>query len=128
MLRRGAEPWLVLCGLLTSACALVGYDFDHYHAGAAEPTATMSSSGGGDEPAATTFSAGGVSEEPAPDGDPAGGNPGGEAGAAACQPRGCSILPASCGVLDDGCGTPLDCGQCFWWFEECRQHLCQIPQ
>jgi len=31
---------------------------------------------------------------------------------APCEPLTCDALGASCGVRDDGCGTPLDCGAC----------------
>lgn len=32
--------------------------------------------------------------------------------AAACTPGTCRTLGATCGTLDDGCGSPLDCGTC----------------
>jgi hypothetical protein len=119
---RSAFAWLVLPALVTSACALAGYDFDDYQRGAAdEPTATTYSSGGAaDEPTATTYSSGGASNVSSEAGQSGAGG--------ACEPRGCSLLPASCGVIDDGCGAPLDCGQCLWWFEECRHQLCEIVE
>jgi len=31
-------------------------------------------------------------------------------------------------VTDDGCGGPLDCGGCFWWFQDCQQNVCQFSK
>jgi hypothetical protein len=51
---------------------------------------------------------------------------GGEGGAATCEPRDCFDALAQCGGLDDGCGHQLDCGPCFWWFEQCVESHCVI--
>jgi hypothetical protein len=32
---------------------------------------------------------------------------------AGCTPKTCELLSASCGAPDDGCGEPLDCGECI---------------
>ncbi|HXC51156.1 MAG TPA: hypothetical protein VN634_09755 [Candidatus Limnocylindrales bacterium] len=29
-----------------------------------------------------------------------------------CQPKNCPELSAQCGTIDDGCGTPIECGGC----------------
>jgi hypothetical protein len=133
--------WATLSGLTTSACALAGYDFDQYRPDSPDAAATTFSSLGGaaEVPLAGAAShAGGAAGEGGAAAAAEGGSvAGGEGGAAAtgeggtagkCEPRGCFTLPASCGVVDDGCGKQLDCGECFWWFEECRQHVCEISQ
>jgi hypothetical protein len=55
----------------------------------------------------------------------AGQNTGGDR---ACRPRDCFEQGLPCGLADDACGRPLDCGACFWWFQECRPNRCEIPE
>jgi hypothetical protein len=138
-----ARPWLALAALLTSACALTGYDFGDYRGatGNREPSAAAGAGGeseagsGGSEPTGplvtTAFGVGGESLGTAGAGESVGGA--GTAGAAqnvggACEPRGCFEQGLVCGPADDGCGQPLDCGGCFWWFQQCRQNRCEIPE
>lgn len=52
-----------------------------------------------------------VTEIPPPGGGGAGGSSAGGAGGA-CVPATCDSLGWACGTTPDGCGSPLDCGQC----------------
>ncbi len=137
------KAWLGLCTLATSACALTGYDFGDYQpvvaavagdpaGGAAEAPLTDEPAGGGASagsagamgPVATTFGLGG---------DPFFNGPNGNGGAgpgspAACEPATCGALGVECGIADNGCGAPQNCGACFWWFQECRQNRCEIAE
>jgi hypothetical protein len=153
MLTRVISALPVVLGLVASACALVGYDFGEYErdsttprqdaeggvAGATEADATAKENGTVDpiepmppvEPLApfvAPYAAGGAHDADATPSDAAGA--GGAAGTetrAACEPRGCLVLEGQrCGVTDDGCGAPLDCGTCFWPFQECEQSMCRI--
>jgi hypothetical protein len=89
----------------------------------------MAGAGGArDDSIFTTYAAGGA---PAPEAGGPGGaggisstGAGGEGGA--CQPRSCAEAEAKCGSLDDGCGSELDCGGCFWWFEQCLENQCAV--
>jgi hypothetical protein len=87
----------------------------------------------GEGPLLTPFAAGGGPGDQTTLADGAGGQgEGGQGGSGGegvteCKPRGCWEAEAQCGPLDDGCGEPLDCGPCFWWFEECLQNRCVIP-
>lgn len=77
-------------------------------AGATSSSAEVSSSGvgsggggdGGD-------GAGGGAQSSASTGEGAGG-----AGGGPCEPKSCADLGKDCGPVDDGCGSPLDCGSC----------------
>lgn len=135
--------WL---GLVSSACAVIGYDFGDYQ------RASSGNSNGGVPSEAATALAGEapLSPEPTPFGVAGapfdvGGAPsdiagapgateaqalpvGGEGGAAGCVPLGCLEQAVECGPATDGCGRELDCGGCFWWFLECRQNACVIVE
>lgn len=138
--------WLAALGLLTGACALAGYDFSDYErapvttstgggdsAGSANgiaTTATPFASAGGDTSAAAGQGASGEvtsSTAGAPGASGASGGAG-EEPTPFCVPRSCFELGLACGPADDGCGQPLDCGACFWWFQECVENRCEIPQ
>lgn len=152
-----SRSWPALAALFINACALAGYDFGDYRgatvngeasAGAEHDGDTGASGGeselgtagrdsgsgnggGSAEPAgplvtASTFGVGGETAG----GDNTGGSTdaGGASGSGACEPRGCFEQGLVCGPADDGCGRPLDCGGCFWWFQECRQNRCEIPE
>jgi len=127
-----------LLTLATSACALTGYDFGDYEraavnsapagaagaagaAGEANPFSTsLPSSGAGEGGAAVTLpSEGGAAAKPPSEG-----------GAGATTRPTCFALGVECGPIPDGdgCGKPLECGACFWWFHECRQNRCVIPE
>jgi hypothetical protein len=101
---------------------------------AASPTAhagqpdVPSAAGADDGSIFTTYAAGGAShvEAPRSEGGAGGARGGGEGEGGSCQPRGCFEAQAMCGRLDDGCGAELDCGQCFWWFEQCLENRCAI--
>ena len=117
----------VLLGLLSCACAFTGYDFDDY-----KPAMSGDASSSAKQPAAA-----GEAGAPSDGGSPpetggasqSAGGAGGIGVEAACQPLDCLQLQTECGVVaDDGCGNPLDCGSCFWWFEECRQNVCEITE
>ena len=123
--------WLVLFGLASGGCALVGYDFDQYQSQSPTPPIEHAAAGdggeGGEPPATNERGAageGGATESPPSLRAPSGG----EGGAGPCQSRGCFDQQAECGVIDDGCGAPLDCGACLWWFQECRRNLCQLAE
>jgi hypothetical protein len=127
---------LSLVGLPCAACALVGYDFDGYReapaaAGAPSQDAISMSEAdaaqAGDAPlVASTFSAGGAAQEL---GEAGRGGQAGQGVSPPCEPRGCFEQGAECGPLaDDGCGSQLHCGVCFWWFEVCEKNSCIIPE
>jgi hypothetical protein len=88
----------------------------------------------GDEGGAvlTTFGAGGAPldqpAEPRGEGGSDAGGARGEAGARSCEPElfACLDAGAQCGSVEDSCGRALDCGQCFWWFEQCQHNHCVI--
>jgi hypothetical protein len=89
--------------------------------------------GGADGSIFTTYGVGGAPLLETPEllaegGEAAGGacGAGGEGGAGQCEPRDCFDAQAQCGGLDDGCGHQLDCGPCFWWFEQCIESHCVI--
>ena len=113
-------------GLLTGACALAGYDFGDYERAPSTTTAGGASAAG---------SANGIAITGAPfasAGGEASANAAGAAGAGPepstfCEPRGCFELGLACGPAYDGCGQPLDCGPCFWWFQECVENRCEVP-
>jgi hypothetical protein len=136
-------------GLLTGACALAGYDFGDYErapattttggadaAGSANgiaTTATPFAHAGGDTSTAAGQGAGGEATGRAAGAASATGASGAAGGAAEeptpfCVPRGCFELGLACGPAHDGCGQTLDCGACFWWFQECVENRCEIPQ
>lgn len=87
--------------------------------------------GAGDDSIFTTYAGGGA---PAVDEAPGAGGVGGTGSAGlggggeggSCEPRSCVDAQAKCGSIDDGCGTQLDCGDCFWWFEQCLENQCAI--
>ena len=115
--------WPASLGLFAGACALAGYDFGDYERAPVTSTAT-----GGTATAGTT-NAIAITATPFA-------SVGGEAGAAGatgeeptplCAPRGCFELGLACGPASDGCGQPLDCGPCFWWFQECVENRCEVP-
>jgi hypothetical protein len=140
--------WFAALGLLTGACALAGYDFGDYErapvaastggdsAGSANgiaTTATPFASAGGNTSTAAGQGAGGDSTVSASGGASASGAPSTSGGAREeptpfCVPRGCFELELACGPADDGCGQPLDCGACFWWFQKCVENRCEIPE
>ena len=131
MLPRALRPWLVLFGLVSSACALTGYDFDQYQpatagggAAAVEPYSSkpklLETAG---QP---TQLAGGCSGDGG--GSAAEQGPSGAETEAGCEPKSCLDLAVECGVTDDGCGEPLDCGGCFWWFLDCQANVCQFSK
>lgn len=74
----------------------------------------------------TTFGSGGapLGGAPAAGGESASG----EAGAPSCGPElfACFDAGAQCGSVVDSCGRALDCGVCFWWFEQCQHNQCVI--
>ena len=127
--------WLAALGLLTGACALAGYDFGDYE------RAPVTTSVGG---AATAGSANAISITATPFASAGGeaGASGGATGASGasgapgeeptpfCEPRSCFALGLACGPAPSGddCGQPLDCGPCFWWFQECVENRCEIPE
>jgi hypothetical protein len=152
-LGRALGSWLGLLGFATSACALAGYDFDDYER--AEPKATSEPTAVGGDPSTsvpfdvtlstTTAAAGGEKPDDGADardgagasatssgGDAATRADTAEAGAGAgCRPQTCFELGLECGSsppLPNSCGMPVDCGACFWWFQECRQNRCVIPE
>lgn len=139
--------WLATLGLLTGACALAGYDFGDYER--APVTTSASAAGTSGSANASTLTTPSIGGEPSgasgrsTAGDAASGTAGeapanaaGAGGAAgaeptpfgACEPRSCFELGLACGPADDGCGQPLDCGACFWWFQECVENRCEIPE
>jgi hypothetical protein len=149
-----SRSWLALAALVTHACALTGYDFSDYErattkdeprtgaggdgaggdgTGADSGRGESETAGVGTQPpdplVASTF---GVGDDSGAAGASANNGVGGEAAGqntdGACQPRDCFEQGLSCGPTDDRCGRPLDCGTCFWWFQECRQNRCEIPQ
>lgn len=154
MLMRDLGRWLFLLGLSTGACALAGYDFGEYEQEPPASGQNPEDSAGGapspagigvDDPIGVSGPIVPVAPYAAPYGasgdggehssgtapsDAAGAGAGGAATGEACpdcKPRGCLELDGQrCGVMDDGCGNTLDCGTCFWSFQECRQNLCQI--
>jgi hypothetical protein len=158
MLVRALGRWPLVLGLVTSACALAGYDFGDYERDSTTATAyapapgTAGSAGAGDTdstepvdppqsidlvaPFASAYGAGGDHDPGATPSEAAGaaGAAGREASeeavpCPACKPRGCLELTGQrCGVTGDGCGATLDCGTCFWSFQECRQSLCHFPE
>jgi hypothetical protein len=141
-----------LLGFATSACALAGYDFGGYERG--EPTATSEPPAVGGEPSTsvpfdvtlttTTPAAGGEKPNDGADardgagasatssgGDAANSAETAGAGAGGCPPQTCFELGLECGESPprpSSCETPVDCGACFWWFQECRQNRCVIPE
>ncbi len=42
-----------------------------------------------------------------------------------CTPSTCDDLSAQCGSIDDGCGTMLECGDCYVG-SECIDNLCEV--
>ena len=42
---------------------------------------------------------------------------------AACMPAQCGTEPRLCGVLDNGCGQPMNCGPCMH-DQTCVNHVC----
>jgi hypothetical protein len=123
---RACVLWLGLA-LATDACALTGYDFGDYERAGSATNATAAGAAGeaGRANDVTPFSVG-----------LSGAGDGGAGGAgdpdAACEPQTCFALGLECGpgpqYGKDGCGAELDCGGCFWWFQECRQNTCVIPE
>jgi hypothetical protein len=102
-------------------------------AGHASQPETIGAAGAEDGSILTTYAVGGaahgVAPEPCGDGGASGActsASGGAGGEGTCQPRDCSEAQAQCGGLDDGCGNQLDCGACFWWFEQCIDNRCFI--
>jgi len=86
--------------------------------------------GSDDGPILTTFCAGGgphVQASGASGASGGGSDEGGRGPKPECLPRDCWGAEAECGASDDGCGQPLDCGVCFWWFEACANNRCIIP-
>jgi hypothetical protein len=146
MRTRVALPWLSFWTLATSACALTGYDFSDYQpvatpaAGApagGEPPISVERSGpiattfgiGGDPEAGSPSGAGGATGKGSGPGGAANRNEAGEAGkTASCEPVPCATLGVECGLADNGCGAPQNCGACFWWFQECLQNRCEIAE
>lgn len=135
--------WFAALGLLTGACALAGYDFGDYErapattspgaAGTAGSgssisiTATPFASAAGETSAAAGQGAGGDDQISRAGASSEAGGPG-EGPTPLCVPRGCFELGLACGPAADGCGLPLDCGPCFWWFQECVDNRCKIPE
>ncbi|HEX2871547.1 MAG TPA: hypothetical protein VHP33_09830 [Polyangiaceae bacterium] len=144
MLAVTSRLWFAALGLVTGACALAGYDFGDYErapvttsAGGADTagsgislTATPFASGGDDASSTAGHGAGGDETSGGAGAPGASGASGafGEAPTPVCVPRGCFELGLACGPADDGCGRPLDCGPCFWWFQECVENRCEIPE
>jgi hypothetical protein len=143
--------WFAALGLLTGACALAGYDFGDYErapvttsasgagtAGSANGisiTATPFASAAGETSATAGQGAGGDATTSAAGESGAPGVPEATAGSGEeptpfCAPRSCFELGLACGPAPsgDGCGQPLDCGPCFWWFQECVENRCEIPE
>lgn len=113
-------------GTATSEQGGAGSD-DGSAATTAEGGADTATSGqGGDGSILTTFCVGGGphAQTPLPTGQA---GQGGSGGSPECVPRDCFEAEAQCGTLENGCGKPLDCGPCFWWFEECALNRCIIP-
>jgi hypothetical protein len=129
--RRWGPVTLVGSSLLSS-CALFGYDFDAY---GPAPTARPASGGVNADPSENQAGEGGrraLRPEIAgvggqAEGELGGADQGGES-AAGCRALSCEAESKQCGAATDGCGRPLDCGQCFWWFEVCSQNRCIIAQ
>jgi hypothetical protein len=138
-----------LLGFATSACALTGYGFDDYERGeptaASEPTALggepntsvpfdvtlATTAAGGEKPNDGADSRGGAGGDPMGSGSDAANRAAGAGAGAACRPQTCLELGLECGEspqLPNGCGTPVDCGACFWWFQRCRQNRCVISE
>lgn len=98
---------------------------------AAEPP-TGGAAASVDDATASTLAAGGAPDASLPESC-------GEAGAAAkgtraaagapsCEPQASACLDAQaqCGAIVDACGRTIDCGSCFWWFEQCHYNLCVV--
>lgn len=101
-------------------------------AGQAAETPTGGAAGSVDDAVASTPAAGGAPHDSPPESC-------GEAGAAAegtrasagapsCDPQvsACLDAQAQCGAIADSCGRSIDCGPCFWWFEQCHHNLCVV--
>ena len=123
-------PRLALFGLVPSACALAGYDFGDYQRAPIndEPNPSGDAGDGGARNntgpvTATAFGVGG--QGTAGDGEANGGERN-----TTCAPQTCLDQELECGPSPsgDGCGQPLDCGACFWWFQVCRQNRCEISE
>ena len=131
--------WMLGLSLASTACAAIGYDFGDYQ--------QASSSGGAStmaNPSPVGSDSGAAGEGPSPNTSTGNGGFGGardgcearsEGGAAeapsspdGCVPRDCVEQALECGAADDGCGAPLDCGGCFWWFLECRHNVCEFTE
>lgn len=147
---RVSRTWLSLTACLTGSCALTGYDFGDYEPapvnGDQRPGAggeTLDDESLGGRRLRGRSETGGAAGEPAGDGAVelvssafgVGGAVAANAGAGAgqntgrpCQPRSCFEQGLLCGPALDTCGQPLDCGVCFWWFQECHQNRCEIPE
>lgn len=135
-----------LLALVPSACALAGYDFGDYERAAVNSApAGAAGEANATNPFSTSLSSSGAASEGEGKGK-GGAAPSlpseGEGGAGAapslptveptCAPRSCFALGLECGPIPEGegCGQlpPPDCGGCFWWFQECRQNRCVIPE
>lgn len=130
-MRAATSPlWLAALGLLAGACALAGYDFGDYER--APVAGSVDDSGGG---GVTSAAGAGPANDATATAFPAAGGEAGDGGAGpesttfgTCEPRGCFELGLACGPAEDSCGQPLDCGPCFWWFQECVENRCEIPE
>jgi hypothetical protein len=130
MLPRALRPWLLLFGLVSSACALTGYDFDQYQPATAGGGAAAESDNAKPKLTETagqpSVLAGGNGGERSAGAGAVADGPG--AAGAGCEPKSCFDLAVECGATDDGCGGPLDCGGCFWWFQDCQANTCQFTE
>jgi hypothetical protein len=138
-----------LLGFATSACALAGYDFGGYErapvtseppAVGGEPstsvpvdiTLTATTAAGGEKPNDGADARDGAGASATSSGGDAANSA--ETAGAACRPQTCLELGLECGEsppLPNRCGMRgmlADCGACFWWFQECRQNRCVIPE
>jgi hypothetical protein len=132
------QSWLALFGLVSSACALAGYDFgDYEQAQVSTDDGASAGAGGADTtasnpvlPIASTFGVGGETAGETAGESTGGQGAGGESAGGACEPQSCFQQQLECGQVPtgDGCGQPLDCGACFWWFQECRLNRCKIAE
>lgn len=132
--------WPAALGLVAGSCALAGYDFGDYERAPVAAAGSAASAGSANAIAITATPFASVGGETSTSGQGNAGqataNSSGAAGAAGeeptplCQPRGCFELGLACGPAphDDGCGQALDCGPCFWWFQECVENRCVIPE
>jgi hypothetical protein len=100
-------------------------------AGQAADTPTGGATGSVDDAVASTLAAGGAPHASPPESCGEAGEAADGARAAAGAPSepqasACLDAQAQCGSITDACGRNIDCGPCFWWFEQCHHNLCVV--